>query len=499
MPIQLPHPRCFALAVMLFAGACRAPQQAREGDTPPNIPIPDAWFAEQGDALAQSQLAGWWNTFDDPQLTALVERVLMHNTDLRASASRLQAAQAQARIAGAALYPSVLARGDAGRQRQNFVGLPIPGSDNRVLTSTTSNYGVSLDVTWELDLWGKLDARDRAADASFRASEADFVAAQLSLAGQAAKTWFALTEAKLQRDNTARTVQSYEQSAQILRGRFAQRGVAALDLRLAESQLATGRALLAAYEEQVRRVVRQLEFLAGDYPAGELECEGQFPVLPAELPSVLPGELLQRRPDLVSAERRMAQADLQLYAARKDLYPSLSLTTNIGRRSSDVGDLNDPDFDVWGWVGNISAPLFQGGRLSAQIDFEQASVQAALYDWARDLLNAYLEVETALSADGPLRRREEQLGLAAEHADAARRLAEERYLLGRNDIIAVLDARQRAFTNRSAQLTAQRELLDLRVDLFLALGGGFGEDSPPSSGNETEAAAAPVTPTSSDQ
>jgi multidrug efflux system outer membrane protein len=470
--------KCSAGALMALA-ACRAPEAPRVGETP--LSVPEQW--EAGNAQAAS-LQGWWRSFEDPALAALIERALQQNLDLALSATRLEAARAQARIAGAALSPTVGARGDGGRQRQNFVGLPIPGTGNQVLSSNTSSFGVSLDVSWELDLWGKLDARSRAAEAAYQATAADHAGIQLSLAGQTAKTWFALTEARLQLDNATSTVQAYEQSTRILRGRFAERGLGALDLRLSESQLASAKALQAAYSEGLERLVRQLEILCGEYPAGSLEGSAQFPALPALAPSLLPSELLRRRPDLVAAEERLKQADLQLYAARGDLYPSLSLSASAGRRSAEAGDLTSSEFDIWSLVGNISAPIFQGGRLNALVDLEAAGVKSALNAWGRDLLNAFLEVESTLAAEAHLARREEELARASVHASAARSLAEDRYQLGRNDILAVLDARQRAFVNQSAQLSARRALFDLRVDLFLALGGGFGETQPAAAGQD---------------
>lgn len=467
---QSPH---LTSSVLLLVGAlaCRAPEKT----SAPALAqaVPETWAMGASTGTGAPQLAGWWDSFSDPELTAIINATLSENIDLRTAHARLAGAEAQARIAGAILAPSLSAGGNVGRSRQNFIGFPIPGGDQQVLSSTTSNFGVSLDVTWEVDLWGKLDARARAAGTEYQASQADFAGIQLSLAGQAAKSWFALTEARLQRENTARTVEAYEQSTQVLRGRFAQRGTAALDLRLAEAQLASGKALLAAYEESLERVARQVEFLTGQYPQGSPTGSEDLPKLPPMVPALLPSELLQRRPDLVAAETRLKSANLHLYAARMDLYPSLSLSASAGRRGSEAGDMGDSDFDVWSLAGNLTAPIFQGGRLAALVDFEEAGVQAALYDWSSAILRAFLEVETALASEAPLARREANLEVATRHAEAARALAEQRYLAGRNDILIVLEARQRAFLNRSAQISARRALLDLRVDLFLALGGGF--------------------------
>lgn len=462
------------LLVAALPLGCRAAEPVPEDRTPLEVP---ARYAAQGDVPAppEPELERWWGRFGDPGLEATVDRVLEGNLDLQAGAARLDAARAQARIAGAALWPTVGARGDGGRQRQNFVGLPIPGGGD-VLSTNFSSYGVSLDVSWELDLWGRLDARARAAGAGYRASEEEWRQARLSLTGQAAKSWLALAEARRQRDVARELATSFEQSTEVLRGRFERGRTGPLDLRLAEAQLAGARAQAAAWEEALVRVQRSLELLAGE-PAdggtlpGGLELPSDLPDLPEAVPAGLPASLLARRPDLVAAEERLRGRSLELYAARKDLYPSLSLSASAGRRTADPADLTSADFDVWAWAANLAVPLFQGGRLRAAIDLADAEVRAALLDWGQALLVAMAEVETTLAVESSLARRVAELTVAADAAASARGLAEERYLAGRSDILAVITARQQALDSQRALLTARREHLELRVDLVLALGG----------------------------
>ncbi len=468
----LPAPLPWLLAAGLAVG-CRAAEPVPSGRAP--LEVPDRFAASPDGSAPEPDLERWWARFGDPGLEATFDLVLAGNLDLAAGAARLEAARAQARIAGAALRPSVGARGDAGRQRQNFVGLPIPGGGD-VLSTNFSSYGVSLDVSWELDLWGRLDARARAAGAGYRAGEASWRQARLSLAGQAAKSWLALAEARRQRDVARELAESFEQSTGVLRGRFERGRTGPLDLRLAEAQLAGARAQEAAWEEALVRVQRSLELLAGEHADGDalpggVEAPTDLPALPAPLPTGLPATLLARRPDLLAAEERLRARSLELYAARRDLYPSLSLSASAGRRTADPADLTGADFDVWSWAGNLAVPLFQGGRLRAAIDLADAEVRAALLDWGQALLVAMTEVETALAAEASLARRVEELDAAAGAAASARALAEERYLAGRSDILAVITARQQALDSRRALLTARREHLELRVDLVLALGG----------------------------
>ena len=215
-----------ALLAALSSGACRLYEPA-----PPELELelPADWTAREVDAA--EPVARWWLAFGDPQLSALVNESLAHNRDLGAAVARLEAALAQARIAGSTLWPSLDAQAGAARRNQNFIGLPLPGGG--VLESTTTSYGASLDLAWEVDLWGRLRAAQSAADADARASASDAAGVALSLAAQTSKAWFALIEARAQVNLARATVASWEANADWIRSRY-ERGLSpALDLRLA--------------------------------------------------------------------------------------------------------------------------------------------------------------------------------------------------------------------------------------------------------------------------
>ena len=461
--------RRLPLVALAFACACAVtpPERSYEVD---DADLPDAWRAD-GDA-GELDLDGWWRRFDDDALSAQVERALEHNRDLAAAAARVEAARAMARVAGAALMPQVDLGVNAARARQNFIGLPIPGGGADVLSSTSSSLGVSLDVAWEWDLWGRLSAAEQAALEQFHASAADYAGAQLSIAGQTAKAWLALAEARLQVELAEATVTSFAQNTGFVRRRYEQGRIEPLELRLAENNLAAAESLLALRREQVERVARQLQVLTGDYPEGGVTA-GDLPPAPDEIPAGVPSDLLQRRPDLVGAEARLASADYSLYEARKALWPSIRLTASAGRTSAELDDLLKDSFDVWSLAGGIVQPIFNGGRLRALIDAADAEARAALADYGQRSLVAFGEVETALSTEAWITERERALREAAEQAEAAQGLAEREYEAGRTSLLAVLESQRRALSARAEHITARRERLDNRVDLFLALGGGY--------------------------
>ncbi len=200
-----------------------------------------------------------------------------------------------------------------------------------------------------------------------------------------------------------------------------------------------------------------------------------MPQLPGPVPVGLPAELVARRPDLVSAERRLAAADERLRQARRQLYPRFSLTAGGGTVSDQLGDLVDGDFRVWSLLANLTQPLFQGGRLRAGVDRAAAGSDELLAAYAGLALDAFREVESALAAEQHLIERERHLAEAARQLGAARRLAEDRYRSGLGDYLLVLESQTRELVAESELLSLRRELLHNRIDLHLALGGGFGE------------------------
>ena len=245
----------------------------------------------------------FWAGFQDEALDGLVREALIHNQDLAASAERLRAAAARARIARSARRPQLDANATYARQQNVFVGLPIPGAIGP-LSTTFDQWNASLDLAWELDLWGKLGAAVDGATADVAATAADLAGARLSVASQVAQAWFGLREAAEQKALAEATVVTYERSLDVVQGRFDAGLSGALDLRLAEANAASSRASLVSARRAEAAASRQIEILLGRFPAAELETAGDFGELPSPVPSGIPADVLGRRPDLVAAERR---------------------------------------------------------------------------------------------------------------------------------------------------------------------------------------------------
>ena len=459
-----------AMIVLLANSACVPPA------TRPDVEfdIPDEWSG--GDTAEGMVDVAWWKGFGSETLNELIEEGLARNYDLIASVARIDAAAAQAVRAGADLYPNVDAQFNGSRERQVFVGLPIPGSSD-VLINRFTQYGLSLNTVWEVDLWGRVRASKAAAVAEFEAAEVEYEAARLSLAGQTARAFFAVTEADLQVRLAETTVASWRSSSEQVRDRF-ERGLrSSLDLRLALSNLAAAEAVLEQRKFQRDGLTRQLETLVSRYPRGTLEPAADLPALADPIPSGLPSELLRRRPDLFAAEKRVAAASARVHQAKVTLLPRISLTASGGTTSDRLEDLTSNKFSVWSIGGNVVQPIFEAGRIVAGIHEAEAFANEAIAVYADTALNAFREVETALSAETTLADRERFLRTNVEQSERAESLALDRYLRGLEDYITVLEAQRRTALARSDLISVRGQRIDNRIDLILALGGGWEVES----------------------
>lgn len=441
-----------------------------------NAEIPAQWLANYRNDNAQANPA-WWTTFNDSGLNAVIAEVISHNHDLQAAAARIDTAEAEARIAGVTLYPQVQTGLDAARAKQVLGSSSAPGAGLSAAGSpvsfTSNSYGVSLAISWELDVWGRIRSGVAAAIGNLQAQQADFQAAALSLTAQTAKAWFAVTEAQLQLTLANETVESFRKTARQAANRVDAGVQSPTDKHLTAANLASAETLAQQRTETLKRSLRQLEVLLGRYPAGQIDNVKVLPDVPPIPETGLPSELLSRRPDLIAAERRYAASVKRVDAAKAELLPRLSLTGSVGTSGSEIRNLLDGNYLMWTIAGNLVQPIFQGGRLIAQVDATHGREKEATQRYAQLALNAFAEVETVLAVDDNLRQREDAQQRTAKAAQQASLVAENRYGQGVDTLLAVLEGQRRSLDARSAVISAHRQRLVNRIDLYLALGGGF--------------------------
>ena len=457
------------VSTSLMASGCVKKFQAPPH--PLSIKAPEEWTG--GSSITGVADARWWSYLGDDGLDTAIKTALRHNYDLRSAAARVEAALAEARVAGADLRPTIDLNLSRGRQRQNFVGLPIPGREGSVLSTTYSNAGVNLALSWEPDLWGRIKNGEAAALATVGAREEDLSASRLSLSGQVAKAWFAAVEARRQVVLARATLESYNTSVARVRERF-ERGLRpSLDLRLALTEVDRAKALVAQRQAQLDSSIRQIEILLGQYPDGAYALAEELPDLPVHVPGGLPSELVHRRPDLKTAEKELLASDARVAQSRANLRPRFNLTSQGGTSSNQLRDLIDGELLAWNLLGGLIHPIYNRGRLKAGIARDEALVTEAMARYESSLLRAYGEVEIALAAEDILARQEDALVAATKQSLAARDLAEDRYRRGLADIITVLSSQRTALDSEIQLLALRRQRLDNRVDLHLALGGDF--------------------------
>ncbi len=383
------------------------------------------------------------------------------NFNLKAAAARVKAAHAQVRISGAHGKLNLSSSLEASRQHRENP------------TATTSRFNAGLNASWEADLWGRLSHRSLALSESTLAQKSDLDNARLSLAAQMARNWFQGIEASLQLDLTSTKVASFNHTLGIISERY-HRGIGdALEVRLARENLASAKVGLHRQSRLRDSFIRSLETLAGAHPSANMMLPSLLPRLSTPVPAGIPAELINRRPDLISAHHRLRSSIETDLEAGKNLLPNLSFSANGGNISEDFRSLLNWEDLFWTLAANIGQPLFQGGRLKAEQTLARAGYEEALAHYTQAVLTAFQEVETALAAVPLLQQQWHAQKKATEESQASAALALERYRAGLTGITTLLDAQRRTFNAQSALLNVSLLKLLNRIDLNLALGGDF--------------------------
>ncbi|MDH1265922.1 efflux transporter outer membrane subunit [Pseudomonas sp. GD03944] len=460
---------CLPLVLAALLGAC-----ASVTPEPAHLPfdLPNTFVAQPAGAIAPADL--WWREFADERLDAFVDIALQRNPGLAQALARSRMAEAQVRLNRADQLPQVGIGAGAARQRQGMPDL-MGGGTAPVISN---NYDVALDVSWELDMWGRLSALTASARADYLASAEQLRGMRQSVAAEAVQLYFEIVHAHAQVELSERTTEALAEMARQINNRVEVGITSPADSMLAEANLESARAGLEQRREALARSLRQLQVLMGDYPSGQVETAASLPAVPLAPASGVPADLLARRPDVRAAELGLLSAGYQLGAAERSFLPSLSLTGSAGYAGSEFAELFSNGNLIWSIAGRALQPVFQGGRLVAQVDIAESQRDEALNAYAETALVALSEVESALAVDTLLARRESALDASASSAEAAVTVSLNRYLQGIDPFLNVLESQQRALDGRSAQITARHARLENRIALHLALGGGF-EDALP--------------------
>ncbi len=453
-----------AVSVAFALGACVSTESVDRTDearaaAKSSLPnTPSAWATVQQNPGEVK--VGWLASFKDDVLAALVEEAQANNLNLKLAASNIDSARALSRQAASALSPQFNLTAGSNR------------SGTREATGSSSQ-DIGLQAGWELDLWGRIRSGNQAAAQSVIAAEADYKFAQYSIAANVAQAYFAAIEASQQLDIAQKSIDTLLETNRIVKVQY-ENGVGdKQNLALAEADLASAQDGLASSKGARRDAIRSLELLLGRYPEAELKVSQNLPALPAAAPAGLPSDLLERRPDLIAAERRIAAAYNKVDQAKAARLPSVSLSGSIGGASNSLGSLLDPGNVAWRAASSLLAPLFDGGLTKAQIDASTADQQAAITSYTQAALSAFGEVETSLDQNVVLRQRVRALTDTLNSAEEALRIANIQFKEGEIALIDVLSIQQRVFSARRNLISIKRAMLSQHVNLNLALGGSW--------------------------
>lgn len=461
----------FSLLALLTTAGCvnqgAAPSPAELAPT-----APASW---QSSALRSEVRDGWLASFRDPALTALVDETLAQGPDHEAAIARLDAALAAVRQARAQRFPQL------GFGSSAFRESPLESSDfttGRLNTSSVRGVeyallGASLDLSWELDLWGRLRAAQRGTEARAAASAADLEAVRRSLAGQIAKQWFFAVAAREQKRLAEEFVENFARTTSLVEKRFQAGVVSQQDVSSAKADHASSQQIAEEADETYRSALRGLESLAGRYPSGGISVPRSLPGLPGPVPAGMPSAILERRPDLKRAEHQIVSAFELSIETRAARLPEITLSSGLITSSSAFNTLANQNTSAIDLAGDLFAPLFDAGLRQARVEQADAQQREAMALYRRAALDAFREVEDLLHKEGSLRRQVSFLKNATEEYTKARHIAERRYQSGETDIDSVLTVQRLELEARTNLLEKRADQLTQRVNLHLALGGDF--------------------------
>lgn len=462
--------------VVILLVACIAHTQAaaQQKSQRPQVQTPATFRGDPATQPDSQSLANlkWFELFQDQKLQQLINDAIEHNYDLREAVARVDAARANLGLARSQQYPQIYATGDVLNTRSSRsaeVELPEPLQRDRSFGSVLLNL-----LNFEIDIWGRLRKQTAAAKSDLLATEEARLAVITTLVSDVATAYFSLREFDYELEISKRTLASREESLRLIRLRQ-ERGVSTiLEVRQAEELVYNATEVIPALEQSIQQTENFLSFLTGRNPSsierGLSLTEHQ---LPPAVPPGLPSDLIERRPDIRSAENSLVAANARIEVAKKEYFPRISLTSFLGYQSGQLTSLFSGSRNVWTLAGQVSQPIFTGGRIKSNIKFTQAQRDFLVVDYQKTVQGAFREVSDALVAYQKVKEVRTQRALLVDTLRDRSRLSYLRYTGGVATLLDALDADRELFdAERSLALARRDELLSV-VQLYKALGGGW--------------------------
>lgn len=457
--------RCamLALGAGLMSACSIGPNYQR-----PEVAQPPAYRLDTG-LLTVAADDDWWNSFNDPVLTAMVETALRNNYDARIASARIDEFRAQLMIARSGFYPQINATAAAGRQK----GGTLNGTAFESFGGPRNSYEALLNASWEIDLWGRIRRQAEAAEASLWNAEYTRRGVVLSLAASVVQGYATLRGFDAQLEVAQQTLVTRGQALDIFKQRYEGGVISQVELAQSENDYYSAEATIPTLRSSIAQTENALSLLLGREPGtierGKSITDLQAPGVGADLPAAL----LARRPDVLQAEQQAVAANAQVGAAQALFLPSVNLSGFFGALATSPGALWHSASQIWGFGANLTQPVFQGGAIRGQVNAAEAVSSQAMLGYQSSVLNALADVNTSL-ANGietrnrltSLRKQEQSLTIYADQANA-------RYEGGYSSYLEVTDARQKLFSVQLAAIQGQVDVLTSAAGLYKALGGGW--------------------------
>jgi len=454
------------LAVALLMASCTSVQRPQS-----DLTVPNSWQGKKSSTtpLDTAALAKWWQRLGDPILNQLIAESLQSSPDVRTALARVEESRARRGVEKSTLFPS-LTTGASGRGER---------SDNKVIGITTSDsYGASVDMNWELDLFGKLRENVKAASADLAQATENYYGAQVSLAAEVADTYVTLRTAEAQLAVYERNLATRGDTVQITRWREKAGEGTTFETQQAASTLEQARATIPTLKQTIGQTKNRLAVLAGKTPGALdslLNKPRRVPQPPKMLAIGIPAETLRQRPDVRAAERGIEAAIARTKSAEKERYPSLNLSGSLTVDAIKASSLFSPETAAASVLGNLSAPIFNAGRITQTINIQSAQEKQAYITYEATVLQALSEVENALIAVNRTSERLSTLDAAVASAREAATLASQSYEAGQVDLLDVLDTQRTLLSLEEQQTITAGDRTSAHIQLYKALGGGWSQ------------------------
>lgn len=450
----------FVLPAVAMLSACAGPSAIT--DAVKKVDTPKNWAGNTSNE-SQSNVAidNWVNSFNHPQLTGVINQAIANNYQFKAQGAKLAIAKTRITVANASDLPELSMSFGQSRRKT----LPNSG------VNYSSSSDINLQLSYELDLWGKLSDEQEKAQLNYASELAQYQQAQLTLVADVTKAYFSLVEAKS-------LLALYQERAANLKNNLAmiqssyQLGLRdALDVYLTQNNVSSELARIAEQKQQVANKSRSLELLLGEYPNADIASGVELMTFNTDLAQGVPSDLLTKRSDLRASWYDLLALDASLAIAHKQRFPRISLSASTGESSNELGDLLDGGSMAWSLIGNLTMPLFNAGRLASLEEQARLAVVQKEQLYLQQMYQAFSDVERYIGNASTLKERFSHYAKAKDNAVSAEKISFDQYLKGLVSYTTVLESQRRAFDSQTTLIQLKNQLLANRISLFVALGG----------------------------